>query len=404
MITPTPKVFTVSQLNSRIGTMIATDPELQMIFIEGELSNIRPNNQSGHLYFSLKDSKSVVRAVMFSWNVKNLRFRPEDGMKVIMRAQVTVYEPMGQYQLKVEDMQPDGVGVLAMQLEQLKKKLSAEGLFDPAHKLPIPTMPRVVGVITSPTGAALRDIMDILSRRFPCIEVVLAPVLVQGEEAPAQLINAVNTFSDNNAADVIIIGRGGGSMEDLWAFNNEGLARAIYDCRIPVISAVGHETDVTICDFVSDLRAPTPSAAAELAVPNSRDLLESAYALYRQAAAEINAKITLRQSDTDKMTQLVQANSPITKVQGYIELVESLTSRAYQAANHRFQLAAASAQELVSKVEALSPIAVLNRGFARLSGENGDITSVTEVNSGDTVNIILKDGNITATVTGSSRS
>lgn len=395
----TPKVFTVSQLNAHIGSMIATDPELQAIFIEGELSNVRLNNQSGHLYFSLKDSKSVVRAVMFSWSVKNLRFRPEDGMKVIMRAQVTVYEPMGQYQLKVEDMQPDGVGVLALQLEQLKKKLGAEGLFDPEHKLPIPEMPRTVGVITSPTGAAIRDIMDILTRRFPCAEVVLAPVLVQGDGAPAQLIEAVNVFSDNNAADVIIIGRGGGSMEDLWAFNDEGLARAIYACRIPVISAVGHETDVTICDFVADLRAPTPSAAAELAVPNGRDLIDSAYAMIREAAASVNAKIALSQSDTDKMTELVLARSPEPMMDNYIELVDSLYERAENAENHHLQMTAASAQELFSKVEALSPVAVLNRGFARLMSGETDVTSANDVKAGDELKITLHDGDIHAVVT-----
>ena len=394
----TPKVFTVSQLNAHIGSMIATDPALQVIFIEGELSNVRLNNQSGHLYFSLKDSKSVVRAVMFSWSVKNLRFRPEDGMKVIMRAQVTVYEPMGQYQLKVEDMQPDGVGVLALQLEQLKKKLDKEGLFDPSHKQSIPAMPRTIGVITSPTGAALRDIMDILTRRFPCAEVVLAPVLVQGDGAPAQLINAVNTFSENMAADVIIIGRGGGSMEDLWAFNDEGLARAIYDCRIPVISAVGHETDVTICDFVADLRAPTPSAAAELAVPNGRDLIDSAYAMIREAAASVNAKIALAQSDTDKMTQLVLARSPEPMMDNYIELVDSLYERAENAENNQLRITTASAQELFSKVEALSPVAVLNRGFARLMNGDADVTSVTDVKAGDDLKITLKDGDIHAVV------
>ena len=234
----TPKVFTVSQLNARISNLIASDEELQMIFIEGELYNVNLNTKSGHLYFSLKDINAVVRAVMFSWSVRNLRFRPEDGMKVIMRAQVTVYEPAGQYQLRVEDMQPDGVGVLAMQFEQLKKKLSAEGLFDQKHKKPIPAFPKTVGIITSPTGAALRDIMDIIGRRYPCVELVLAPVPVQGEEAPSQLISAVELFSEHFAADVIIIGRGGGSMEDLWAFNDEGLARAIYACEIPVISAV----------------------------------------------------------------------------------------------------------------------------------------------------------------------
>lgn len=394
----TPKVFTVSQLNAHIGSMIATDPELQTIFIEGELSNLRLNAQSGHLYFSLKDNKSVVRAVMFSWSVKNLRFRPEDGMKVIMRAQVTVYEPMGQYQLKVEDMQPDGVGVLALQLEQLKKKLDAEGLFDPAHKQPIPAMPRTVGVITSPTGAALRDIRDILSRRFPCAEVVLAPVLVQGDSAPAQLIEAVNTFSDHMAADVLIIGRGGGSMEDLWAFNDEGLARAIYHCRIPVISAVGHETDVTICDFVSDLRAPTPSAAAELAVPNGRDLIDSAYGMIREAAATVNAKIALCQRDTDKMTELVTAHSPEPMIDNYSELVDNLTARAYHAANSRFQLTAANAQELFTKLEALSPAAILNRGYARVMNGEEDVTSVSAVKAGDILNITLKDGEIRAAV------
>ena len=394
----TPKVFTVSQLNAHIGSMIATDPALQVIFIEGELSNVRLNNQSGHLCFSLKDSKSVVRAVMFSWSVKNLRFRPEDGMKVIMRAQVTVYEPMGQYQLKVEDMQPDGVGVLALQLEQLKKKLDKEGLFDPSHKQSIPAMPRTIGVITSPTGAALRDIMDILTRRFPCAEVVLAPVLVQGDGAPAQLINAVNTFSENRAADVIIIGRGGGSMEDLWAFNDEGLARAIYDCRIPVISAVGHETDVTICDFVADLRAPTPSAAAELAVPNGRDLIDSAYAMIREAAASVNAKIALAQSDTDKMTQLVLARSPEPMMDNYIELVDSLYERAENAENNQLRITTASAQELFSKVEALSPVAVLNRGFARLMNGDADVTSVKDVKAGDDLKITLKDGDIHAVV------
>ena len=242
----TPQVFTVSQINTRVSGLIASDPVLQTVFVEGELSNVNINSKSGHMYFSLKDSKSVIR------------FRPEDGMKVIMRAQVTVYEPAGQYQLRVEDMQPDGVGVLAMQLEQIKKKLGAEGLFAPEHKKPIPALPAIVGVITSPTGAALRDIMQIISRRFPLAEIVLAPVLVQGDEAPAQLARAVRAFSEHRSADVVIIGRGGGSMEDLWAFNDESLARAIYDCEIPVISAVGHETDFTICDFVSDLRAPTP--------------------------------------------------------------------------------------------------------------------------------------------------
>ena len=399
MISAVPKVFTVTQLNSRIASMIASDPEMQTIFIEGELSNLRLNAQSGHLYFSLKDSASVVRAVMFSWAVKNLRFKPEDGMKVIMRAQVTVYEPMGQYQLKVEDMQPDGVGVLALQLEQLKKKLSAEGLFSEEHKKPLPEFPQKIGIITSPTGAALRDMMDILQRRFPCIEVILAPVLVQGDGAPAQLIRAVNAFSDSRIADVVIIGRGGGSMEDLWAFNDEGLARAIYACEVPVISAVGHETDVTLCDFVSDLRAPTPSAAAELAVPDRVDLLENINALIKQGGMSVDARVGMLGAEVDQISQLVAAHTPLPRAESNLELIEALYASASQAIDHITDAAVASAQELFVKAEALNPIAVLNRGYAYITKDGTNVRSIGDVKAGDLLNITLTDGKITAVVT-----
>ena len=399
MIPVTPKVFSVTQLNAKISSIIGSDPELQTVFIEGELSNIRLNAQSGHLYFSLKDDSSVIRAVMFSWAVKNLRFKPEDGMKVIMRAQVTVYEPMGQYQLKVEDMQPDGVGALAMQFEQLKKKLAAEGLFDAEHKKELPRFPLTVGIITSPTGAALRDMLDILKRRFPCITVVLAPVLVQGEGAPAQLISAIKTFSDTRAADVVIIGRGGGSMEDLWAFNDEGLARAIYDCEIPVVSAVGHETDTTLCDFVSDLRAPTPSAAAELVVPNRVDLIETVYSLFKEGETSLNSRLDSLGSENAKLAELVLARSPMPTVESSIQLVDSLSVRAENAANTIVNATAASAQELFTKLEALNPVAVLNRGFSYIMNGEINVRSVEDVTPGDFLDIKLSDGNITAIVT-----
>ncbi len=398
MITPTPKVYSVSQLNARIANLIASDDELQMIFIEGELSNVNINSKSGHMYFSLKDKNSVIRAVMFSWAVRNLRFRPEDGMKVIMRAQVTVYEPSGQYQLRVEDMQPDGVGVLAMQFEQLKKKLSAEGLFSEEHKKPIPAMPKTVGIITSPTGAAIRDIMDIIGRRFPCVDLVLAPVLVQGDGAPAQLIHAINLFSQSKVADVVIIGRGGGSMEDLWAFNDEGLARAIYHCEVPVISAVGHETDTTLCDFVSDLRAPTPSAAAELAVPNRYDLLENVQNLFRQGIASINKQFELKQAEIDKLSQITAAHSPLDEVEKDLELVNSFAVRAENAASHSMDSAQAMANELFTKIEALNPVAVLNRGFSYITHNDNNVSSVKDVKAGDLLAITVKDGNITAEV------
>ena len=399
MISVTPKVYTVSQLNQRIAGIIGTDPELQTIFIEGELSNLRPNAQSGHLYFSLKDSTSVVRAVMFSWSVKNLRFRPADGMKVILRAQVTVYEPMGQYQLKVEDMQPDGVGVLALQLEQLKKKLSAEGLFDPAHKKALPPFPQRIGVITSPTGAALRDMLDILKRRFPCVQVILSPVSVQGADAPAQLIRAIETFSRSHAADVVIIGRGGGSMEDLWAFNDEGLARAIYACEIPVISAVGHETDVTICDFVSDLRAPTPSAAAELAVPNRADLMESIRAIFKEGEASLRTRIDALRKENDRMIDLVLARTPMPRIENDMELVDALYSSAEQTMRHFVDSTVASSQELFARAEALNPMAVMNRGFAYVMSGDKAVRSVEDVTVGDFLDISLSDGTITAVVT-----
>jgi len=394
----TPKVFTVSQLNARVASLIASDAELQTIFIEGELSNVNFNMKSGHLYFSLKDKDSVVRAVMFSWSARNLRFRPEDGMKVIMRAQVTVYEAGGQYQLRVEDMQPDGVGVLAMQLEQLKKKLGAEGLFSDEHKKPIPDMPSTVGVITSPTGAALRDICDIIGRRFPCARIILAPVLVQGDGAPAQLINAVNTFSENHAADVLIIGRGGGSMEDLWAFNDEGLARAIYDCGIPIISAVGHETDTTICDFVSDLRAPTPSAAAELAVPDRIELSQTIVAEYKRGIASLQGKIELRQKEIDHYTQLTAARSPLPTVEKDIQLLDQLSVRASRAVENTFRNTAARSSELFARVETLNPAAVLNRGFAYLMKDGVNIRSAKELKSGDKVSVTMKDGSVNATI------
>ncbi len=397
-MTATPTVYTVSQLNARIANLINADRELQAVFVEGELSNVNINSKSGHMYFSVKDKTGVIRAVMFAWAMRSLRFRPVDGMKVIMRAQVTVYEPAGQYQLRVEDMQPDGVGALAMQLEQLKKKLSAEGLFAQEHKKPIPRFPKVVGVITSPTGAAIRDIMNILRRRYPCARIVLAPVLVQGEEAPAQIINAVRLFSDNRAADVLIIGRGGGSMEDLWAFNDEGLARAIYDCEIPVISAVGHETDTTICDFVSDLRAPTPSAAAELAVPDRLELTGDIRATFRRGAAALNAKLNLMQTECDRMKALVRARVSLSALESRAQTVDSLSVRAENAAQRQLSTAASATAELAAKCEALNPMAVLNRGFAYIMNGEKSMYSAQNAKKGDILDITLKDGSIKAEV------
>ncbi|WP_405353893.1 exodeoxyribonuclease VII large subunit, partial [Ruminococcus sp.] len=270
---PKPKVLSVSQINFYIKSIIENDSRLQFVLVTGEISNLTVHQRSGHIYLTLKDSRSVISAVMFAGNARRLKFRPENGMKIICRGRISLYEPSGRYQLYIEDMQPDGIGALTLAFEQLKEKLAVQGLFDNAHKKALPKFPKTIGVITSPTGAAVQDITNIIRRRFPVADIVLAPVLVQGENAPEQLVRAVNKFSKSGIADVVIIGRGGGSAEDLWAFNDENLAHAVYNCKTPIISGVGHETDFTICDFVADVRASTPSAAAELAVPDRQELL-----------------------------------------------------------------------------------------------------------------------------------
>ena len=392
------KIITVSQLNYYIKSLFEQDDRLKLILVEGEISNLKDHYASGHIYFSLKDNKSVISAVMFSFYAKNLRFRPESGMKVIVRARVGVYEPSGQYQLYVEDMQPDGIGALTIRLEQLKKKLEKEGLFSSEHKKKIPAYPSAVGVITSPTGAAVRDIINIISRRFPCAEIVLAPVLVQGETAPEQLIRAVKMFSRYKCADVVIIGRGGGSLEDLWAFNNEELARAIYDCELPVISAVGHETDFTICDFVADLRAPTPSAAAELAVPDRMTLTENLSATRQYIQSILDNRIGNHRLSLLKQTELCLARSPLVVIGAEEEKLAHLAVRAQNASTGIYHTAVRSLSEYAAKADALNPVAVLRRGFSYLSKDGERVASTKEVKQGDILNITLFDGEISAQV------
>lgn len=399
MIT-TPRVLTVSQLNFYIKSILDNDSNLQYVFLEGEISNLTDHYSSGHMYFSVKDEKSVVRAVMFSYAAKNLKFKPQNGMKVIIRGRVTIYEPSGQYQVYAEDMQPDGVGVLALQFEQLKQKLSKEGLFDKSHKKPIPMYPNTIGVITSPTGAAIRDIYNILSRRYPCAEIVIYPVLVQGECAAPQLTSAVNVFSESDIADVIIIGRGGGSQEDLWAFNDEALARAIYNCKTPIISAVGHETDFTISDFVADLRAPTPSAAAELAVPDKAELMQNIYANRQYVDSLIEQKLNALQRELDNNLRLMRAYSPEGRINDSKKALDSLSLRLDTAVKNILSDKTKSLAKTASKLEALNPVSVLARGFLYATDQNGNsVTSVKSVSVGDKITLNLKDGTINTIVT-----
>lgn len=386
-------VLSVSQLNRYIKMNFDADENLANIFISGEISNFTNHYRTGHLYFTLKDDSAAVRAVMFNSSAKRLKFMPEDGMKVIARGRVSVYEASGQYQLYVDDMQPDGVGALNLAYEQLKEKLQKEGLFSEHHKKPLPPYPEKVGVITSPTGAAVRDIINVLGRRFPYAEIVFCPVLVQGDGAHLQLTDAVNMFNSERAADVIIIGRGGGSIEDLWEFNDEGLARAVYNSEIPVISAVGHETDFTICDFVADMRAPTPSAAAELAVPDANELQYALSALKNRMFLNVSSGIADRRSRLEYLTSKGVLKSPDEMLSNRSQRLDTAFSKMLSSYENRI---GGKKVEFISAATALSkldPMSVLMRGFAFVSDKNGkNVYSSQALAKGDKINVRFHDG------------
>ena len=390
-------MLSVTQLNEYLKMLLDGDRVLSNLYICGEISNFKLY-ASGHAYLTLKDATGQLKAVMFRSYAARLRFRPEDGMRVIAHGHVSVYEATGQYQLYIDDMQPDGIGSLAMQYEQLRRKLEAEGLFDAARKRPLPTMPRRIGVITSPSGAAVHDIQTVLGRRFPCAEMLLFPSAVQGAEAPEQLRMGIEFFGMTSLCDVIIIGRGGGSIEDLWAFNDERLARAIAACPIPVISAVGPERDFTICDFVADKRAPTPSAAAELAVPDQAELKGYLQTSHRRMQQLVGACITREQRYLSQM-----ASSPVFKRPERIferfrlalgeseRVLEGSVRQLLDTRINRLQGAAA-------RLEALSPMAVLTRGYATVSREGKTVSSAKALQQGDTVSVRFFDGSVRAVV------
>lgn len=389
-----PKVYTVSQLNYSVKTLLDNTPYLSGVFVTGEISNLKDHYSSGHIYFSLKDNNAVLSAVMFAGSARNLKFVPQNGMKVIAFCRVSLYVQSGTYQIIVEDMQPDGIGALTIAFEQLKKKLEQKGIFAQEHKKLIPKFPKTVGVITSPTGAAVQDIRNILTRRFPNIDIVLCPVLVQGTGAAPQLIQAVNMFNDYDCADVIIIGRGGGSIEDLWAFNDENLAYAIYASNIPVISAVGHETDFTICDFVADLRAPTPSAAAELAVPDREEML----AFYNSQRQYLTSMLDKQISDYKKtlanQKAVILKNSPERAVALIDTKLDSLSKRLINSSERMITIKSESVKKLGAKLESLNPVSVLQRGYS-LAEKNGIvINSVKEIKTDDIIDLTLKDGTV----------
>lgn len=386
--------LTVSEVNGYVKKMFDSEPMMQSIMISGEISNFSDHYRSGHLYFSLKDENAAIKAVMFNRQASRLRFRPENGMKVIVLGRVTAYERDGVYQIYVENMQPDGAGSLAVAFEQLKKKLADEGLFSPEHKKPLPRFPKRVGVITSPTGAAVQDILNILGRRFPLADIVFKPVSVQGAAAPSEMIKALKEFGRKQCADVIIIGRGGGSIEDLWCFNDEMLARAIFDCPIPVISAVGHETDFTICDFVSDMRAPTPSAAAELAVPDINTLVMNTSSLTERLYASIYRKLDNEKKRFEMIMSSRDFSSPGNFFRNEKLLNEKLLLRLKQAGSKLMSDEKLLLSKNTAALESLNPLSVLLRGYSAVSSGGVIIDSINKITPGEEIDVRMSDGTL----------
>lgn len=385
-------VISVSQLTSYIKLLFNGDRNLSNVFISGEISNFNNNYRSGHLYFSLKDDKAVIKAVMFSSNASRLRFLPTDGMKVLVCGRISVYEAAGQYQLYVESMQPDGIGALAIAYEQLKNKLTAEGIFDDEHKLPLPEFPSEVGVITSATGAVIQDIKNVISRRCPIAKITLCPVAVQGESAAQQLVKAVRFFNESGSADVIIIGRGGGSFEDLNCFNDEHLVREIYNSHIPVISAVGHETDYTLCDFVSDLRAPTPSAAAELAVPSRAELEKSLSEIYHRMEYIVSGKLSSEMLSVDKYAARIDACKPDNYIQAERERLAEIEKNITLTVASQLKLRKMEITALANTVNSLNPIRLLQKGYATVMKDGEYIGTVNNLSENDRITVALNDG------------
>ena len=392
-------VMTVAQLNNYVKGLIETDGQLRSVFVAGEISNFVNHYKSGHFYLSLKDENAVIKAVMFRSYAQKVPFDLQNGMRVICRGRIAVYERDGVYQLYIDQIQPDGVGALKIAFDQMTKRLQDEGLFDEAHKKPIPRYPSRIAVITSPTGAAIQDILNILGRRMPAVEVLIYPVLVQGEFAAEQLRAAVKAVNDDKSADVIVIGRGGGSIEDLWAFNDEQLARAIYASGIPVISAVGHETDFTICDFVSDLRAPTPSAAAELAVPDVSDVLKLIERLNRSAASAVKNKISQSENELKRLAENRVLRSPVSYIDSLYETFDRVCTSYKRVAEAVVEEHSQKLRIIAAKLDAYSPLKTLSRGYSIAYKGDDILRSVNDLSLNDRLKLKLQDGSAECVVT-----
>ena len=390
------KYLTVSVINRYIKHKLDTDDNLQQVFIKGEISNFKAHS-TGHLYFSIKDETSKINAIMFAKAANNLNFNPTDGTKVLITGRISVYEATGNYQIYVDDMQEDGLGNLYIEFEKLKKKLEAEGLFDSKYKKPIPKYPSKIGVITANTGAAIKDILTTIKRRYPIAQVILFPSLVQGDNAASDIVRNIKLAS-NYDLDVLIVGRGGGSIEDLWPFNEEIVARAIFECDIPIISAVGHEIDFTIADFVSDLRAPTPTAAAELAVPNLTDLVKHIGQLHIRLNEAVLKKVNMQKLMLDSYKNSYVIKNPMVLYENKKQKLDLI----YEKLNNNINLMIDNKHKeignLIDKLNLVNPLNILKRGYNLAYKDNKIITSTKQLKKNDVLDLKFAEGNATVKV------
>ena len=390
------QILTVSQLNDYIKGVLQYDPNLQQILVQGEISNYYCHYASGHVYFTLKDEETQLKAVMFNRVKEKVGFELEDGMKVILEGEITVYPPRGEYQIQVSDVQPKGTGSLHIAFEQLKKKLKEEGLFAEKHKRELPEIPQRIGVITSPTGAAIRDVISVVKRRFTNVSLLIAPATVQGDNAEPTLLRGLDLLNNHFDVDVIIIGRGGGSLEDLWAFNKEKLARAIFNSKTPVISAVGHETDYTIADFVADLRAPTPSAAAELVVSDRSELEKYLQRLIDNLDGALQNKLEQEQRTLNNLVSRSAFRLFPNRINEAAQKIDDLAQQLDKNIDSLLTSKEEKLAAIMGKLDSLSPLNTLGRGYSltRKKESKEKVKSITEVNLGEIVEVIVEDGKL----------
>lgn len=415
-----PRILTIKQLNQGIKKVLENNPHLSNIYVKGEISNFTLHG-SGHMYFSLKDEGSVIRALMFKWDNNKLKFKPKEGMKVIAKGNINVYEPSGSYQINIKEMKPDGIGDLHLKFEELKEKLSKEGLFSDIHKKTIPQLPKKIGVVTSPTGAAIRDIITTIQRRYPIAEIIISPAIVQGDQAPSSIIKGIEMLNEHTDADVLIVGRGGGSIEDLWGFNDEQVARAIFKSRIPIISAVGHETDFTIADFVADIRAATPTGAAEIATPFTLyDLNAQVNQYQNKFIRELQNNLKYRKEKVARITKSIESFHPQRVLENNYQRLDMLTEKLQNNLKNNVERKSQSFEKIntkmtqlienklernknnfalkVAKLDNLSPLKIMSRGYSIAFKDNESIKNVNQVKENDNITVKVSNGTIQCTV------